>query len=370
MAAGRAQEERVVREVQRLCYTGLDAAALHRRTLAVLGTVVNFEGYCAHDADPVSGLLMRIQMDPPDSVRGRDFLEHVYFEDQINDFAWMARTHRRVALLSEATNGRLDQSLRYRESIAPRGFGFDLRAVYSAAQQHWAGLTLWRERGRPDFSERDMALLSRLSPHLGAGFRAAGLSEGAARTGHVDDEVPGVLSLDRRGRVVQHTPAAERWLRDLADLDADWIEGHGLPDAIWLLVGALRQTLRPQTEDQAERVPRICVRAHSGRWVQLQAALGEATAERAGEIVIVLSALRVSELSWLRTSALGLTERERQVVDLVVSGASTREIAAALVISEYTVQDHLTHIFEKVDVRSRRALVKRLYLDSLGATPN
>ena len=37
-----------------------------------------------------------------------------------------------------------------------------------------------------------------------------------------------------------------------------------------------------------------------------------------------------------------------------------------LSISEYTVQDHLSHVFEKVGVRTRRALVKRLYLDSMG----
>lgn len=73
---------------------------------------------------------------------------------------------------------------------------------------------------------------------------------------------------------------------------------------------------------------------------------------------------------WLRTSAYGLSPREQQVVELVVRGASTREIAATLVISEYTVQDHLSHVFDKVDVRSRRALVKRLYLDSFDATPS
>ena len=38
-------------------------------------------------------------------------------------------------------------------------------------------------------------------------------------------------------------------------------------------------------------------------------------------------------------------------------------------IAAYTVQDHLSHIFDKVGVRGRRALVKRLYLDSLYPAP-
>jgi DNA-binding CsgD family transcriptional regulator len=60
-----------------------------------------------------------------------------------------------------------------------------------------------------------------------------------------------------------------------------------------------------------------------------------------------------------------LSERERAVVDLVVQGASTREISKTLYISEYTVQEHLSHVFDKVGVRGRRALIKRLFFDNL-----
>jgi regulatory LuxR family protein len=63
--------------------------------------------------------------------------------------------------------------------------------------------------------------------------------------------------------------------------------------------------------------------------------------------------------SWLGEQALD------QVVTLVARGASTARIAATLHISEYTVQNHLSHVFEKVGVRDRRALVRRLFLDLL-----
>jgi DNA-binding NarL/FixJ family response regulator len=53
------------------------------------------------------------------------------------------------------------------------------------------------------------------------------------------------------------------------------------------------------------------------------------------------------------------------VSKVVRCGASTRQISGALYISEYTVQDLLSNVFEKVGVRGRRALVKRLYLESL-----
>lgn len=49
----------------------------------------------------------------------------------------------------------------------------------------------------------------------------------------------------------------------------------------------------------------------------------------------------------------GLTDRELEVLKLVGQGASNREIAAALFISEKTAKNHMTHIFEKIGVSDR-----------------
>jgi DNA-binding CsgD family transcriptional regulator len=51
----------------------------------------------------------------------------------------------------------------------------------------------------------------------------------------------------------------------------------------------------------------------------------------------------------------GLTPRELEVLRLVASGKSNREIAAALVISEHTVARHVQNIFAKLHVSSRTA---------------
>lgn len=51
-----------------------------------------------------------------------------------------------------------------------------------------------------------------------------------------------------------------------------------------------------------------------------------------------------------------LTPQERQVAQLLTTGRTTREAAAALFISPKTVEYHLRHVYAKLGVRSREAL--------------
>jgi DNA-binding NarL/FixJ family response regulator len=64
---------------------------------------------------------------------------------------------------------------------------------------------------------------------------------------------------------------------------------------------------------------------------------------------------RVAELQGGSALPGGLTEREAEVLRLVATGSSNREVAALLFISEKTAHRHLSNIFTKVGVSSRTA---------------
>ena len=103
------------------------------------------------------------------------------------------------------------------------------------------------------------------------------------------------------------------------------------------------------------QVTRARVRGTDGRWYVLHASR---TANE--DVAVLASPAPPSELVPLLLSGLGLTPAERRVTELVLQGRSTKQIAADLVLSPYTVQDRLKAIFDKAGVRSRRDLVAQL----------
>ncbi|MBP3089468.1 response regulator transcription factor [Corynebacterium sp. sy017] len=59
----------------------------------------------------------------------------------------------------------------------------------------------------------------------------------------------------------------------------------------------------------------------------------------------------------VRAPRTSLTPRELEVLKLVASGSSNRDIGRLLLLSEATVKSHLVHIYDKLGVRSRTSAV-------------
>jgi DNA-binding CsgD family transcriptional regulator len=55
-----------------------------------------------------------------------------------------------------------------------------------------------------------------------------------------------------------------------------------------------------------------------------------------------------------------LTPAEHRVATLAAGGHSNREIAQQLYVTRRTVETHLTHVFEKLDLSTRAELASRL----------
>jgi DNA-binding NarL/FixJ family response regulator len=61
-----------------------------------------------------------------------------------------------------------------------------------------------------------------------------------------------------------------------------------------------------------------------------------------------------------------LSDREREVLDLMASGSTNREIADRLYLSPHTVKEHTSSVYRKLNVRNRAEAVQRA--ERLGLT--
>jgi DNA-binding NarL/FixJ family response regulator len=82
---------------------------------------------------------------------------------------------------------------------------------------------------------------------------------------------------------------------------------------------------------------------------------GEAPLSRDLATLMIDALHGMDERTRARDRAAVLSPREREVLDLVAQGARNKQVAAALVISEFTVKRHVQNILQKLDLPSRRA---------------
>ena len=160
-----------------------------------------------------------------------------------------------------------------------------------------------------------------------------------------------MIVLREDNQVDSISPEAEHWLREWGVSDP----AH-LPVAISAVVGAARA----RADGYSDSIPSARLRLKTGAWLHVRAT-HLARPDRRVRTAVLLERGTAEQVAPLIARANQLTARETEIALLVLRGLSTSEIAAALFISPYTVQDHLKSIFEKVGVRSRRELATEVF---------
>ena len=348
MAAGLV--ERQVAEILRRCYAGLDAAQLRLEVLGRLRRVMPVDAAFFATVDPVTLLFTMAVAEDPLGVATPLFLDNEFGRDDVNKFAALSGSAGRVVSLDRATRGDRSVSPRYREIMAPLGLGDELRAALVAGQHCWGVLCLHREDSSLGFTGQELHLVQHIAPHLGEGLRRAVALPAAAASG---PRTPGIIVLDSHLAVMSISPQAEHWLAEIADPNPPG--ATELPLAVYAAADRLS---RFEQLPDTSAAPTVRVRTRAGRWLMIHAARLDGPGGR--QTGIVFEPASPTQLSSLFLSAYGLTPAQQRVAALVLQGHSTRQIVSKLHISANTVQEHLTAVFDKAGVRSRRELAATL----------
>ena len=259
----------------------------------------------------------------------------------------LARRANLAGSLRTETGGDLARSPRWDEVMRMVGIGDIAVVTCRDALGCWGWVEAYRDGGDRPFQDDDLEFLASVGPALGAALRRGlGFTPPPDRDA-IKPSATGVIVLNADLGVADATAGARAWIEAFpaAGIFAAW---GMLPATIYPVATRARA-------GGAVTGARALERVSDGRWVMVEAA---PLAERAnGEIAVTLRDATSRETFDRRCRIYGLSPREREVVAALVAGLDTRAVTERLLISRYTVQDHLKSVFEKMSIHSRREML-------------
>jgi len=346
-ALARAREQ-----VLQLCRGDADARALRLEALAVLRRAIGFDAYVWLMTDPQTSVGSAPLADVP-CLPELPRLIRLKYLTTVNRWTTMITP---VASLRQATGDDLARSLMWRELLCQYQIGDIATSVHRDRFGCWAFLDLWRTQRAPPFTAAELEFLHSIAGPLTTALRHSQAAAFAAdRAGELASAGPVVLLLSPMLEVRAQTPHTQRYLRLLIPPEA---AGQAPVPAGAYNVGA--QLLATEAGVDANP-PRARVHLGGSHWLTLHAARmdsAQPTPER--DIAVSIETTGPGDRASLFAQACGLSSREAELLAHVATGASTRDIARSMFLSEHTVQDHLKSIFAKTGTRTRKTLLARV----------
>lgn len=350
--------DRLIAEVERLGARGLPYGILHAELTARIRRAFPVDAACWHGLDPDTRLLTTANpmellsagfiTPETEAMAAGAVVASEYVREDVNTFANLAGRRSPVAILSETTRGRPERSARYVEFLAPIGTPHEMRAAMVTKGRAWGCVVLHRTEATGDFTADDARIMARLSRPIAEALRSSYRFEAARRSD--EDRAPGLLVLDGNDEVELTTPTTQALLEQLV---LDDPAHRKVPSAALSLAADVRSKGL-----SGRSAPPLHVPTSSG-WLSLYGSLPDGSGS--ARVAIVVQRAGEEYALPLRLEAFGLTPRESEVATLVARGLDTAAIAERLVISPWTVQDHLKAAFAKTDTRSRRELLSRVF---------
>lgn len=334
----------------RLCESRVDARTLRLGLLGELGQMVPFDAYAWLLTDPETSVGSSPLADVP-CLPELPRLIRLKYLTEVNRWTQLRSP---VALLSKATRGELSRSLVWRELLHRYDIVDVASLVFRDGYGCWGFLELWRSSISGQFTSTEADVLAGVAGPVTIALR--GSQARTFRNRALQGEPsrgPVMLVLSRDLDVLAQTAETEAYLRTLVPPDD---QRSPIPASAYNVAGQLLAT----EAGIDSNAPMARVHLAGGRWLTLRAARIEDTRPPDDrDIAVILEDSSAAERAALFASSHGLTSRETELLNHLIQGVDTHELARLMFLSEHTVQDHLKSIFAKTSVHNRRTLLAR-----------
>ena len=361
---------RSLERIGQLCRDVPEDKELRRGVLAELGRMVPFSAFAWPLSDPESatGIAPMARIPCPEELP--ELIRLKYLTPACRWTALIGLRRPATTLLME-TGGRPARSPLWRGLLSRYRVTDVLSTVFADKHGCWGWLDLWRAGDEGTFSEPETEYLAAAAPLVAAGLRRSRAAQcrrdmegfgGAWPTVRKPLPPQAVLTLDERLAVVGQTASAGDWLGLLQRGPRPY---EGIPAEV--LNVAAQLLARESGVDPHPAMSRVPVGL--GAWALLRSTrMEDGRTGATAPLAVTIQECPAAERLEVFARCFALTPQQHRLLGLTAGGLSTAELAAALRISPYTVQDQFKAVFAACGVRSRSALLG-LALGTAAAPP-
>lgn len=351
---------RALTELRGIAGRSLPPGRMGGALVGALERAIGWDGYRLFGVDPRTLLINRLLSASDNDQRARrEWLEEVYLDHRTLPYLQLPAIIR-AGLRGAAFQPTQDQSWGYPhammadvepdhhwsyyyESESP--IGGTLHGAFETNGRQIAVLQAYRRDPKAHFRPKDVALMHTAAPVVGQALGAA-LDRERALIERNQGAPSGIVLIGPNRAIEFSTPAGDAWMEQLRASEQS--EDGSLPAAVWSAVKGLAMHDEPAM--------RVAAMTLEGPVVL------EASAGGKGTTAVVVTA-RQPEPRLEPPTHWELTPQQNQIAMQVIGGASNREIAGKLFVSENTVEWHLRQIYRALDLSSRTQLQARFFRD-------
>ncbi|MGE6630569.1 response regulator transcription factor [Bacillus sp. NPDC077027] len=319
--------------------------ALRKSIRDTLQAICAFDAACITTIDPATLLSTGSYTDEEIEAIHDKLFQNEFLAQDVHQHQALAKGPIHVASLIQS--GDYEKSDRYQHILLPAGWSDELRAALVIQGECWGIASLYRTKEKSPFSEQDIAAVSAKSQELADHIKKE-LFQKRANEESVHEE-QGTLLLSKDSTLLYGNESGYLWLETFQAFEQ--IHDHTvMPRPFRALCAKLLYENKADTASSMLRIP-------SGQYLSLHAFQLKSPDGAEPTVMIQMRRAETSEILPYAAKTYGLTEREIDVLDCLLKGKSTKEMAETLFISTHTVHDHVKAMLKKTNLHSRRMLV-------------
>ncbi|MFS3915429.1 helix-turn-helix transcriptional regulator [Bacillus australimaris] len=311
-----------------------------------LAAVLDFDAACITTIDPATLLSTGSFTDEPIEEIHNELFQNEFLKKDVHQHETLAKGPIHAASLIQS--GEYLNSERYQHILLPKGWSDELRAALVIQGECWGIASLYRQKGKEPFQERDIQAVIEQTPALAAKLRDE-LFKKRDTEENDEAEQQGFIILSTHYTLLYGNETGLHWLHTFQAFEQIH-DQTVMPRPFRALGAKLLYGGSVQTAASMTRMP-------TGLFLSLQAfRLAQADGQEEA-VMIHIKRAQTNDILPYAAKTYRLTEREMNVLDCLLKGQSTKEIASTLFISTHTVHDHVKAMLQKTNLSSRRMIV-------------